>query len=140
MFIETWRWRFVVLCLGLVLIWAGGYGVLHPDQMMLNLCYSRSSIFLQRLNTVASAVAYVLIALSGGGLVYAVGYSVKRGLGIKEERKSIDYRSVVRTVIAYVLLLVGIGFCVAIAQWFLKGTVVDPSVLPSSQRARPPSE
>jgi len=136
-FIETWRWRFVVLCLGLVLIWAGGYGVSHPNQMMLNLCYSRSSVLLQRLNTVASTVAYVTIAFFGGGLVYLAGYSVRRGLAIKDERRPIDYRSVAKTVVAYVLLFIGIGICVALAQWFLKGTVVDPGVTPTSQRARP---
>jgi len=130
----------VVLCLGLVLIWAGGYGVSHPNQMMLNLCYSRTSVFLQRLNTVASAVAYVTISLSGGGLVYLVGYSVRRGLAIKDERTPIDYRNVAKTVAAYVLLFIGIGICVALAQWFLKGTVVDPSVTPTSQRAKPSSK
>ena len=136
-FIETWRWRFVVLCLGLGLIWAGGYGVSHPDQVMLNLCYSRDSVFLQRLNTVASALAYLLVALSGGSLIYLVGYSVRRGLAIKEERKPIDYHSVAKTLVAYVLLFIGIGVCVAIAQWFMKGTVVDPGVTPTSQRAKP---
>ncbi|MBT3374931.1 MAG: hypothetical protein HN742_12895 [Lentisphaerae bacterium] len=139
MFIETWRWRIVVLCLGLGLIVSGVYGVSHPDQMMLNICYSRTSVFLQRLNTMASALAYMVVALSGGGLVYLVGYSVKRGLAIRHERQPIDYHALGKTIVAYVLLLIGIAFCVFLAQWFLSGTVVDPRVTPAAQRARPPS-
>jgi len=122
--IETWRWRFVVLCIGLGLIWTGGWCVLHPGEVLLNICYSRESVFLQRLNAVASMVAFMSVAFGGGGLVYLVGYSAKKGLAIKEDRKPLDYANIAKTVVAYVLLLIVIGGCVVLLQWAFRGTTL----------------
>ena len=127
MLIETWRWRFVILCIGLVLIGTGGYGLLHPDELPLNICYSRESVFLQRLNYAASLLVFLSVAASGGLLVAMVGYSVKKGLAIREDRPPVDYREIGKTVLAYLVIAIVLALCVLLLQYFLKDIVLEPS-------------
>lgn len=133
--IETWRWRFVVFCLGIGLLWTGGYCLLHLDGMPLNICYSRTSVFLQRLNVVASIGTFVAVTVAGGMLVYFALYSARKAMTIREDKKPIDYRNIGKTIIAYLILLLVIGLGVTLVQRMFRGTSMDPGA-PTSEGAR----
>jgi len=124
--IETWRWRFVIFCLGVALLWTGGYCLLHPDDMPLNICYSRTSVFLQRLNLVATFATFVAVTGAGGMFVYFAAYSARKAMHIREERKPLDYRNIGRTIVAYVVLVIIIGVGVVLVQWVFRGTSLHP--------------
>lgn len=123
--IETWRWRLVILCVGLGLIWTGGYGTLYPDEIPLNICYSPESRLLQGLNSIASVATFLALVAAGGGLVYWAAYSAKKGLTIREDSEPIDYRDVGRTILAYIAITVALGLLLLLAQWVLKDTVLE---------------
>ena len=125
--IETWRWRFVIFCIGLGLIWTGGYGTLYPDEIPLNICYSPDSRLLQLLNGVASTATFLGLMAAGGGLVYWAGYSARKGLAIREDREAINYREIGRTVLAYVGIALALLLLLILAQWLLRDTVLEPS-------------
>ena len=126
MFIETWRWRFVVFCLGLGLLWTGGYCLLNPHEVPLNICYSPNSVFLQRLNFVASIATFLAVASGGGGLIYLVGHSVRKGLAITEDRPPLDYWNVGKSILAHLAILIALALCLLLAQYILKATRPPP--------------
>ena len=126
MVIETWRWRLVMFALGLVLLGTGGYCLVHPGEVPLNICYSETSRFLQSLNTVASFAAFLTITAAGGAIIFLVGYSIKERLAVKEDKKPIEYRRILVTVLANLALVLALAACALLAQWLLKGTSLSP--------------
>ena len=121
MTIETWRWRFVMFLLGLGLLGTGLYCLLHPGEVPLNICYSRTSKMLRSLNTVFTIGAFLAITGVGGAIVYLVGYSIKEGWTVKEDRQPVDVRHIVLVVLGNLLILLALAGAVVLAQWFLKG-------------------
>lgn len=105
MYIETWRWRLVLVGVGVVLVWTGGHGILNPDDVPLNICYSPDVVFLQRLNVLASTAAFLAVGVGGGSLIWAAAWSGWKSFGIREERAPLDWRNVFRSLVAVLLLL-----------------------------------
>gem|GEM_PF-1979560 len=126
MYVETWRWRFVLVALGGVLAAVGVYGILHPDQVPLNICYSPNSLFLRRLNTLASTAAFLVVATGGGLLIWAAAWSARKHFGIREDRVPFDWAGATRTVVAYLLLLAAVGACVWFAERLLGDIRLQP--------------
>ena len=135
MFIETWRWRMVMFLLGLGLACVGGFCVLHPNAIPLNICNSRDVVFLQHLNVVVSALAFLAVFCMGALFIGMVGHSVRKGRQMEREAKEVDYCELRRTVLAYVLIAVAIGLAVFVGQYFLKGTNLDPKGSPAQKEA-----
>ena len=99
--------------------------MLHPNEVPLNICYSPESELLQVLNAVASVVTFVAVTAAGAGLVYWAGYSAKKGLAIREDRKPIDYRDVGKTVLAYAAILAALALLLMLAHCMLKDATLD---------------
>ena len=121
MIIETWRWRFVVLLLGVALIWTGGYGMIYPDDFLINIFYNPDSDFFMLLNKIATAAAFGLTALAGLLLSILVGHSIRKGMEIEREKKAIASKKIIKTMIAYIIIFLLLGLLVIATQYLLRG-------------------
>lgn len=122
-----------MLFLGLVLLLLGGYCLLHPHAIPLNICHSRDVVFLQHLNVVLSFLVFVGVASMGGLFVCMVGHSVRKGWNMETEHAPIDYCEMRKTVLAYLLMALAIGMAIFVGQRLLKGTNLDPNGDPSER-------
>ena len=127
MIFESWGGRILFFLCGIALFFMGGWGVLHPTLVPLNIVDPNASPTLDIVNQICTVAICLSFIAVGTLFVYTVGYSVHKGMHTVDDTPKdplTPKRVILHVLFALAILLamlIGAYICDYFIQRSLKG-------------------